>query len=210
LKTKRKNSATRTINLVGCAPVLCERIRASLRRSPFLFPATPSPLSPDDVDLYVLPVADAPDVAAHGVPVIAWGPAEGMRRAWLYGCDDYLREPWGPEELALRAQAVLSRAARRFSFPWGEIDLDRDELRTPGGTVALTRHESSVLAALLRARGLPVPRAALWYALAGREGSPRSRAIDMHISALRRKVGRAVPASRPFIVCVRGQGYMVK
>jgi two-component system OmpR family response regulator len=132
-----------------------------------------------------------------------------MRSAWLSGCDDYLREPWGPEELGLRAQAVLARAARRFSFPWGDIGLEGNDLRTPGGTVALTRHESVVLAALLRARGKPVPRAALSYALTERAGSERSRAIDMHVSALRRKMRKAIPAARRFIISVRGQGYMV-
>ncbi len=150
------------------------------------------------------------ETAAAGVPMIAWGPADRMRSAWLSGCDDYLREPWGPEELALRAQAVLSRAARRFSFSWGELGLDGDELQTPGGMVALTRREAVVLAALLRARGTPVPRAALSYALTGREGSARSRAIDMQISGIRGKMGRAVPGALPFIVCVRGQGYMVR
>ena len=150
------------------------------------------------------------ETGARGVPVIAWGPADRMRSAWLHGCDDYLREPWGPEELALRAQAVLARTARRFSFPWGDLGLDGGALRTPGGEVSLTRHEEIVLATLLRARGTPVPRAALSYALTGKEGSARSRAIDMQISGIRQKVGRAVPDSLPFIVCVRGQGYMVR
>ena len=162
------------------------------------------------MDLYVLPVQEASGVAARGVPVIAWGTIEGMRSAWLSGCVDYLREPWGPEELGMRAQAVLARAARRFSFPWGDLGLEGDELRTPGGMVALTRHESVVLAALLRARGRPVPRAALSYALTGGPGNEGSRAIDMHVSALRRKIRQAVPDAWRFIVCVRGQGYLVR
>ncbi len=189
--------------------MLAERIRASLRRSPFHLETSPAPLPPDDVDLYVLPAKDAAGLAARGLPVIGWGAVEGMRSAWLSGCEDYLREPWGPEELGLRAQAVLARAARRFSFPWGSLGLDGDELRTPGGTVPLTRHQSVVLAALLRARGRPVPRAALSYALTGRAGGAQGRAIDMHVSALRRKMREAVPEARRFIVCVRGQGYMV-
>jgi hypothetical protein len=210
LKTKKRSRTDRTINLVGCPPVLGERIRASLRRSPFLFLSSPEPLPPDDVALYVLHVQEASAVAARGVPVIAWGPANGMRMAWLSGCEDYLREPWGPEELELRAQAALARAARRFSFPWGRIGLEGDELSTPGGAISLTRHESTVLAALLRARGKPVPRAVICYALTGKPGSERSRAIDMHVSALRRKIRQTVPEAGRFIVCVRGRGYMVR
>jgi DNA-binding response OmpR family regulator len=175
----------------------------------------------DEPDLYVAPAALVKDLAAGGTPVIACGPAGLLRTAFLDGCDDYLRDPWTPEELGLRALAVLARGARRCRFPWGEISLEGQRLCTPGGTVPLTFHQTRILAALLRARGRPVPRAALAHAMgrapgaSGGPGAPRapgrpmSRAIDVHVAALRRCMRAAVPASGRFIVCVRGQGYMV-
>jgi DNA-binding response OmpR family regulator len=79
-----------------------------------------------------------------------------------------------------------------------------------------------ILRALLRQRGRPVPRAALACLLgaANREGgksrkgagssaSVESRRIDVQVSALRRRVRAVVPEAGRFIVCVRGQGYMI-
>jgi DNA-binding response OmpR family regulator len=56
-----------------------------------------------------------------------------------------------------------------------------------------------------------VPRSALACLLGGRNPGARdgSRSLDVHISALRRCLRDAVPESGRFIVCVRGQGYMV-
>ena len=144
-----------------------------------------------------------------GVPVIAWGPAELMRGAFLAGCDDFLREPWTPEELELRAHAALSRAEKRYSFPWGELSFEGKDLHTPDGIAVLTLHESRILGALLRNRGRPVPREALAYSIADAAPSTTSRAVDVHIVALRKKVRCAVPGAGRFIQCVRGQGYMV-
>jgi hypothetical protein len=198
-----------TINLVGCTPVLCERIRASLRRSPFLFSATEDPLPEADVDLYVAPAGRAQEICRRGAPTIAWGPAALLRSALLFGCVDYLKEPWTPEELGLRAGAALAREQQGFDFPWGRVCLHGMSLQTPAGPVALTFHESRILQKLLSARGEPVPREALSYSVSGTAGSSESRAVDVHVAALRRKVRRAVPEAGPFIVCVRRQGYLV-
>jgi CheY-like chemotaxis protein len=209
LKTKTRSEKERTINIVGCDPVVCERIRASLRRGPFHFLTTDEPIPADEADLYVVPAAEAQGLPGRGVPVIAWGPAELMRTAFLAGCDDFLKEPWSPEELGLRAHAALARAERRYSFPWGEVSFEGKDLRTPGGLAALTLHESRILRALLRNRGRPVPREALAYSIADAPPSTTSRAVDVHIVALRKKMRCAVRDAGRFIVCVRGQGYMV-
>lgn len=209
MKTKTRSEKERTINVVGCDPVVCERIRASLRRSPFHFLTTEEPLPADETELYVVPAAEAQGLPGRGVPVIAWGPAELMRTAFLAGCDDFLKEPWSPEELGLRAHAALSRAEKRYRFPWGEVSFEGKDLRTPGGLAALTLHESRILRTLLRNRGRPVPREALAYSIADAPPSRASRAVDVHIVSLRKKVRCAVGAAGRFIVCVRGQGYMV-
>ena len=210
MKTKKRSENAPTVNLVGFDPVLFERIRASLGRSPFHFSPTAEPLSDDQADLFVVAARHVGTLAQGGVPVIAHGPAGLLRSAFLAGCADYLRDPWTPEELALRAQAAISRQHACWEFPWGETRIDGDELRTPRGRAALTHHEAVILRALLRQRGRPVPRAALACLLGG--GALRgtsSRSIDVHISALRRRVRAAVPEAGRFIVCVRGQGYMV-
>ena len=210
MKTKTRSERERTINIVGCTTILCERIRASLRRGPFHVLTTDEPVPPEETELYVVPAAAWPQgLPGRGVPVIAWGPAELMRGAFLSGCDDYLREPWTPEELGLRALAALSRAEKRYRFPWGEISFEGKDLRTPGGLAVLTLHESRILGTLLRNRGQPVPREALAYSLSDAPPSRASRAVDVHIVSLRRKIRCAAGDAGRFIVCVRGQGYMV-
>jgi len=210
LKTKTRNERERTINIVGCSPIVCERIRASLRRSPFHVLTTEEPVPADEAELYVVPAAAWwQGLPGRGVPVIAWGPAELMRGAFLAGCDDFLKEPWTPEELDLRAHAALSRAERQYSFPWGEVSFEGKDLRAPGGLAVLTLHESRILRALLRNRGRPVPREALAYSIVNAAPLSASRAVDVHIVALRKKVRCVMPEAGRFILCVRGQGYMV-
>jgi hypothetical protein len=206
---KRRSDALPAVDLIGCDQVLFERIRASLRGSPFLFLATDAPLPPDGVELYVADAADVGDLPARGVPVIARGPAALMRAAFLAGCEDYLRDPWTPQELELRAAAAVSRARRRWRFPWGEASFDGDTLVLPGAAARLTRHEALILRALLRQRGTPVPRAALAYCIDGTPRAAAGRAVDVHVSAIRRKVRAALPAAGRFIACARGLGYLI-
>jgi DNA-binding response OmpR family regulator len=195
------------INLVGCTPELFERIRASLRRSPFLFMATEEPLP--DAALYAAPAHRAREICQRETPVIAWGAASLLGSSLLAGCADYLKDPWTPEELEMRALAALSRVRQNFTFPWGEISFQGLNLHTPAGPVSLTLHESRILKTLLRARGEPVPRDALSYRAGGGPAPAGSRAVDAHVAALRRKVRAAVPAAGRFILCVRRQGYLV-
>lgn len=202
------------VNIVGVGRILLERIRASLARSPFYFLDSPSPLPWDDVDLYVVPAGLAVDLLGSGtqttpVPVLAYGPAALMRSAFLAGAADYLREPWGPEELGLRLMSVAQRTARSFVFPWGRLAMDGSILSTSGADIQLTFHESIILRALLLGRGSPVPRQALAYRLWGRPGPGASRAVDVHVAAIRRKLAAVEPAAGRFILCVRGKGYMV-
>ena len=114
-------------------------------------------MADEEVDLFILPAGQLPGPAAGGVPVIAHGPAALMRAAFLAGCADYLREPWTPEELALRAQAALSRRRACWDFPWGEARFEGDTLCAPGGSAAFPHSQAVLLRALLRRRGVDRP-----------------------------------------------------
>ena len=169
-----------------------------------------SALPEGEADLRVVPIHAMEGLPADsGVPVIAYGPGGSLRRAYLDGCADYLKEPWTPEELGFRALAVLERARHRYLFPWGEIGFEDQNLVTPAGPVALTYRESRILRLLILHRGSPVPRAALAYQGWGSPLSAGSRRIDAHVAAIRRKVKVAIPRAGRFIVAVRREGYMV-
>ena len=200
-----------TIRIVGSDPLSFEHVRASLAGGPFRLVRSAERPAVDEADLVVIDARDlqpAPGDArtATSPLLIAHGPAGLMRAAFLAGCADYLREPWTPQELALRAEAALARRRAAARFPWGRLDWDGDSLCIPGGPVSLTRQQARILRVLLERRGSTVSRAAL-AALLG--GQASSRCIDVQVSRIRRTVRAAVPAAGRFIVGVRRQGYLV-
>ena len=74
--------------------------------------------------------------------------------------------------------------------------------------LALTRTEFELLLALARAKGRVKSRDMLFEELRGSEWEVFDRAIDMHISSLRKKLGDD-PKEPRFIKTVRGVGYML-
>jgi two-component system, OmpR family, response regulator CpxR len=68
----------------------------------------------------------------------------------------------------------------------------------------LTSAEFDILELLLSAAGRPVSRDEISFRLYQREASPFDRAIDVHLSHIRRKLG----ARGPLIRTIRGAGYL--
>ncbi|TXI22457.1 MAG: response regulator transcription factor [Roseateles sp.] len=122
------------------------------------------------------------------------------------GADDYLVKPFPPEELAARLRAVrrrqLAQGAPRIELPEGiSVDLAgrtawRGELR-----VELTAREWALLEALVARAGRVVTRSDLEGLSQGFDGEAASNVLEVHVSNLRRKLGRSV------IETVRGLGY---
>ena len=121
------------------------------------------------------------------------------------GADDYLVKPVAPEELAARLRSVGRRlsgsagAVRRF----GDVDVDvhARQTRVDGLTVALTAREWAILEALVLRAGRTVPKSDLEKLVLGFESELASNALEVHVSSLRRKLGRDL------IHTERGMGY---
>ncbi len=126
------------------------------------------------------------------------------------GADDYVRGPLDPEEVAARVRAVLrrhgaDRAAPDVAEAGGvRLDCSARRARIEGASVDLTAVEFDLLEHLIRHAGRKVLRDDLTRAAWGRQASPLDRALDVHISRLRRKI-----AGGARIVTVRGVGYML-
>jgi two-component system OmpR family response regulator len=147
---------------------------------------------------------------APGLPLLlAYGEARLLGPCFLAGCDDYLREPWDPEELGWRLERRLAADARGYRLPWGGLVLRGLSLSGPGGRCALSYPEARILRLLLQSRAVPVPREALYYAIWGRGSGGRSRVVDVHVSKVRRKLLRLAPGSAGGIRAVRGVGYLM-
>jgi two-component system, OmpR family, response regulator len=125
------------------------------------------------------------------------------------GADDYLVKPFAPEELEARLRAVCRRSAgaalERERWPGG-LDIDRRarSVRLAGQRIELPAREWAVLEALLQRAGRIVPKAELEKLVLGFEAELASNALEVHVSALRRKLGREL------IETVRGLGYRVE
>ncbi|MDX2152940.1 MAG: response regulator transcription factor [Bryobacteraceae bacterium] len=127
------------------------------------------------------------------------------------GADDYLAKPFNPRELAARIRAILRRAAPREDGDGrGRVEVNglvldpaTREVSVEGRRVELTTFEFDILELLMRSAGRVLSRDALMESLYNRKATPFDRAVDMHISHLRKKL----EAARPAIKTIRGVGY---
>lgn len=153
--------------------------------------------------------------AETDVPVLmltARGDEEDRIAGLDLGADDYLAKPCSPRELASRLRAILRRAQsegpRLASARTGPLHLDtfRRVALWRGDVLHLTGAEFNILEVLAAQAGRPVSRADLSQHGLGRPLAPFDRAIDVHLSAIRQKLGTYDDGRSP-ILNLRGIGY---
>ena len=124
------------------------------------------------------------------------------------GADDYVVKPYGLRELIARIRAVMRRAASLGEagrpLRAGELEVDERARRaTLGGReLELTPKEFELLAALTRDPGAAVSRQRLLAEVWQTSWYGSSKTIDVHVAALRRKLG-----DPGWIETVRGVGF---
>ena len=121
------------------------------------------------------------------------------------GADDYILKPFDLDELAARIRAVARRRAGRAApeIEYGSLRLDPAKRRAvvDGREVALSGREFALLEALLERPGAVLSRAQLEERIYGWQEEIESNAVEVHIHALRRKLGADL------IRTLRGVGY---
>ncbi|MDG1837851.1 MAG: response regulator transcription factor [Phycisphaerales bacterium] len=128
------------------------------------------------------------------------------------GADDYIVKPFSAGVLVARVRSVLRRGAdfqARATSPNGgmiQIDADRFEVRVEGSPIKVTAGEYQILKYLASRPGFVRTRQQIIEATHGKYVVMSSRTIDVHITALRRKLGKA----GVLIETIRGVGYRLE
>ena len=127
------------------------------------------------------------------------------------GADDYVRKPFGVKELMARVAAQLrakTRAAeddvpRVLRFGDLEIDSDRFVATLDGQALPFTTTEFKLLRHLVSRKGRVFTRNELLDSVCGPDAIVVDRTVDVHVAAVRRKLGRY----GEYLMTVRGVGY---
>jgi two-component system phosphate regulon response regulator PhoB len=128
------------------------------------------------------------------------------------GADDYIPKPFSPRVLVARVKAVLRRSgesrpgsSKRIQIGDGRLSIDpeRHVTQIDGKTVDLTLTEFGMLHFLAQKPGFVRTRDQIIAAVHGRNVVLSSRTVDVHMTALRRKLGDM----GALIETVRGVGY---
>jgi len=130
------------------------------------------------------------------------------------GADDYVVKPFSARELMARIRAVLRRArasaapSPEESIEVGDVRLDsaRHEVTQGGHPVELTRKEFEVLRLLMGNAGTVVSRDRLIEEVWDMNWFGPTKTLDVHVSALRKKLGDD-PAAPRYVHTVRGIGF---
>lgn len=145
------------------------------------------------------------------------------------GADDYLPKPFNDRELVARIKAILRRTSstapsqpiepviktsadpnedKQLSFSGIELHSGRQQAVYEGRDLELTGTEFALLQILIRNPGVILSRELLSLEILGKHLTPYDRAIDMHMSNLRKKLPER-DDNLPWFKTLRGRGYLL-
>ena len=124
------------------------------------------------------------------------------------GADDYVVKPFALSELRARLRALIRRSAGQAAaiIEIGDIQVDTigKLVKRGDATVPLTATEYSLVELLVLHRQKLVTRTAIYDHLFDEQDDSLSNLVDVHVSNIRKKLGRE------FITTRRGLGYVIE
>lgn len=126
------------------------------------------------------------------------------------GADDYLAKPYRPAVLLAHVARLLQRAesggAMRIEFAGIALDIARGSASFKGNEAALTRNETCILAALIRARGAIVSRQDLMRELWETDQFVDDNTLTVNVNRLRHSL-EDMGTTHDALKTHRGRGY---
>ncbi len=152
--------------------------------------------------------------ARPGTPILmltARGSEDDKVRGLMEGADDYVTKPFSARELLARVRVLGRRTPQGESLDelvveGATIDLARMTVLRGETRTTLTPREVGIVRWLVRHQERVVTRAELLEQVFGQRGDLQTRAVDMAIAVLRKKL-EADPGKPTLIVSVKGAGY---
>ena len=131
------------------------------------------------------------------------------------GADDYLPKPFSDRELLARIRAILRRTQSKtkenhsssIKYQGIEIFVGKQEAYSHGELLDLTGTEFGLLSQFIQKPGEIISKEELSLEVLGKRLAPFDRAIDMHVSNLRKKLP-PLSEGKPRIKTLRGRGYL--
>jgi len=157
------------------------------------------------------------DAKTANVPIVmltAKGEETDVVVGLTLGADDYVTKPFSMKILLARLSTVLRRKEVAASGAESgilragplSIDTSKHEVAVNGEVIKLTLTEFKLLSALVNSRGRVLTRDQLMDKAMGTDVFVTDRAIDVHITSIRKKLGVA----NYLVHTVRGVGYRLQ
>jgi two-component system response regulator CpxR len=132
------------------------------------------------------------------------------------GADDYLPKPFSDRELLARIKAILRRTSNKSEtnasdgvrFDDIEVFPAKQEATCQGNLLDLTTTELALLHYFVQKPGETLTKEMLSLDVLGKRLSAFDRAVDMHVSNLRKKLPEKLDG-KPRIKTLRGRGYLL-
>ena len=155
-----------------------------------------------------------PYMQERNIPVIyvsAKADVQSRVQGLRLGAEDYLVKPFDILELLVRMEKVLARSApaeKKITYQDITMDLDSRSVHKAGELISLKPMEYELLCTFMKHPGMVLTREKLLRQVWGDEYIGETRTVDVHVAALRKKLGLTEQLATVFKLGYRLEGEM--